>query len=118
MTVVKQFFPEEGTIQVHQLRVCPCPQLPIGYYWYGGKFHSSGKVPGWVDRLLSANSSDDSPDDIENEELTNTDDVGEDPEEHNYDSEIDVEKERQTNAGDVNDGSAKHSDDLGDDRQQ
>ena len=40
VTVVKQFFPEEGTIQVHQLRVRPCPQLPIGYYWYGGKHHS------------------------------------------------------------------------------
>ena len=25
VTVVKQFFPEEGNIQVHQLRVCPCP---------------------------------------------------------------------------------------------
>ena len=44
---------------MHQLRVCPCPQLPIGYYWYGGNRHSSGKVPSWVDKLLSASSSND-----------------------------------------------------------
>ena len=101
MTVVKQFFPEEGTIQVHQLRVHPCPQLPIGYYWYGGKRHSSGKVPVWVDKLLSANSSNDFPDDIENEELIRADDVRDDPEECNNDSEVDVEKERWTNTDDV-----------------
>ena len=59
VSVVKQYFPEEGSIQVHQLRVCPCPQLPTGYYWYGGKRHSSGKVPGWVDKLLSTGSSND-----------------------------------------------------------
>ena len=53
MTVVKQFFPEEGNIQVHQLRVCSCPQLPIGYYWYNGRCHSSGKTPKWVHKLLS-----------------------------------------------------------------
>ena len=62
VSVVKQYFPEEGSIQVHQLRVRPCPQLPTGYYWYGGKRHSSGKVPGWVDKLLSAGSSNDSYD--------------------------------------------------------
>ena len=71
-----------------------------------------------MDKLLSANSSKDSPDDIENEELTNTDDVGEDPEEPSNDSEINVEKERWTDAGDVKDDSAKHSDDLGDDRKR
>ena len=48
----KQFFPEEGTIQVHQLRACPCPQLPIRFYWYGGNRISSGGVPQWVERLL------------------------------------------------------------------
>jgi len=48
----KQFFPEERTIQVHQLRACPCPQLPTGFYWYGGNRFSSGGVPQWVERLL------------------------------------------------------------------
>ena len=56
VTVVKQFFPEAGTIQVHQLRVCPCLHLPIGYYWYGRKRHSCGKTPGWVEKLLSEGS--------------------------------------------------------------
>ena len=65
---------------------------------------------------MSANSSDNSLDDIESKELINTDDVREDPEEHNDDSEIDVERERRTDAGDVKDDSAKHSEDLGDDR--
>ena len=32
VSVVKQFFPEEGGIQVHQLRAYVCPQLPIGYH--------------------------------------------------------------------------------------
>ena len=56
VTVVKLYFPEEGSIQVHQLRVCPCPQFPIGYYWYGGNRHSTGKTPKWVERLLSEGS--------------------------------------------------------------
>ena len=116
VTVVKQYFPEEGTIQVHQLRVRPCPQLPIGYYWYGGKRHSSGKVPEWVNKLLSVNSSNDFPDGIENEELISADDVRDNPEECNNDSEVDVENERWTNADDVKDSSEKHSDDLEDDR--
>ena len=51
LTVTKQFFPEEGTIQIHQLRVCPCPQLPVGFYWYGGTRHSAGGVPRWVEEL-------------------------------------------------------------------
>ena len=54
MTVVKQFFPEEGSIQVHQLRVCVCPQFPIGYYWYGGNRHCAGRTPTWVEGVLSS----------------------------------------------------------------
>ena len=54
ITVVKVFFPDDGPIQVHQSRACMCPeQLPAGFYWYGGNRKSAGKVPKWVDRLLS-----------------------------------------------------------------
>ena len=63
VTVVKQFFPEEGSIQVHQLRVCRCPQLPIGYYWYGGNRHSAGRTPRWLERMLSTESWQDEDDD-------------------------------------------------------
>lgn len=36
-TLVKVYFPEEGPIQVHLSRVCPCPPLlPASFYWYGG----------------------------------------------------------------------------------
>ena len=54
VTVVKQLFPEEGSIQVHQLRVCVCPQFPIGYYWYGGNRHCVGRTPTWVEGILSS----------------------------------------------------------------
>ena len=51
LTVTKQFFPEESTIQIHQLRMCPCPQLPIGFYWYGGNSHSTVNISEWVEKL-------------------------------------------------------------------
>lgn len=59
VAVKKHFFPEEGTIRVHQLRACPCPQLPIGYYWYGENRHSTSIVPRWVEKLLQSNVSKD-----------------------------------------------------------
>ena len=53
ITVVKVYFPEEGPLQVHQLRVCQCPSgLPVGFYWYGGTRKSSGRVPQWVERIV------------------------------------------------------------------
>ena len=49
MTVVKVYFPEEGTIQVHENRVCLCPsEMPIGFYWYGGNRKSQGRIPRWL----------------------------------------------------------------------
>jgi len=57
--VEKQFFPEEGTIQVHQLRACSCLQLPIGFYWYGGNRYSTISVPRWVEKLLQSDVSKD-----------------------------------------------------------
>ena len=39
---------------VHQLRVCPSPdQLQAGFYWYGARRHSPGRVPNWLQRLLT-----------------------------------------------------------------
>ena len=38
VTAVKVYFPREDPIQVHQLRVKPCPRgFTAGYYWYGSK---------------------------------------------------------------------------------
>ena len=47
-TVVKV---EEGSIQG---RVCSCPpRLPAGFYWYGGRRKSPGRLPPWLAKLLS-----------------------------------------------------------------
>ena len=36
-SVVPVYFPEKGSIQIHQTRVNPCTgKLPAGFYWYGG----------------------------------------------------------------------------------
>ena len=41
-------------MKIHQLRVCPCPDLlPPGFYWYGNRRRSPGRIPRWVDRFLS-----------------------------------------------------------------
>ena len=55
VTVVKVYFPEEGLLQVHQLRICQCPSgLPVGFYWYGKTWKSSGRVPQWAERIVEA----------------------------------------------------------------
>ena len=54
VTVVPVHFPESGSIQVHQSRVCCCPpKWPTGFYWYGGNKLSRGGVPRWLEKLLS-----------------------------------------------------------------
>uniref|UniRef100_A0A1X7U613 Uncharacterized protein n=1 Tax=Amphimedon queenslandica TaxID=400682 RepID=A0A1X7U613_AMPQE len=51
--VVPVYFPEICSIQVHLSRVTPVPpRWPIGFYWYGGKKLSRGKVPLWVEHML------------------------------------------------------------------
>ena len=76
VTAVKVYFPQDGQIQVHQQRVTRCPpQLIVGYYWYGPKKHSDGKVPQWIERLTKEN---ESPTEIS---VTDTDAVGHDSEE-------------------------------------
>lgn len=53
VSVSKVYFPQEGSIQVHQSRVCPCPpEFPAGYFWYGPKRHSPGRPPKWTQSLL------------------------------------------------------------------
>ena len=53
VTVVPVHFPESGTIQVHQSRVCPCPpKWPAGFYWYGGNKLSHGRMLKWLEDLL------------------------------------------------------------------
>ena len=57
VTATKVYFPQEGQIQVHQQRVTRCPpDLIAGYYWYGPKKHSSGKVPMWIEKLIEKES--------------------------------------------------------------
>ena len=59
------YFPQDSQIQVHQMRVTPCPQeFPAGYYWYGTKRHGPGYPPKWVDKLLN------------DEEVENVNDAG------------------------------------------
>ena len=53
LSVLKVYYPQEGTIQVHQERICFCPpELPVGYFWYGTRRHSVGRPPRWVQNLL------------------------------------------------------------------
>ena len=54
VTVVKVYAPQDGQIQVHQMRVAPCPpEFPAGFYWYGSRRSSPGRPPKWVNRLLN-----------------------------------------------------------------
>lgn len=49
VTDAKVQLPEDGSIKVHQLRVCPCPPLLLaGFYWYVGSRKSPGRVPQWM----------------------------------------------------------------------
>ena len=48
------YFPRDGLVNVHQLRVMKCPvQFPAGYYWYDQKQHSPERIPGWLENLLN-----------------------------------------------------------------
>ena len=51
-TVTKVYFPEDGPLHIHQSRVQPCPpSFPSGFYWYGSKRYSPGKMPQWIQTL-------------------------------------------------------------------
>ena len=57
---VEKVYRTKQQLRVHQSRVkfCP-PDLPPGYYWYGRRHHSQGKVPQWVESLTSSTGSTD-----------------------------------------------------------
>jgi hypothetical protein len=60
VTAVKVYFPREDPIQVHQLRVKPCPPgFTAGFYWYGAKRRGPGRPPRWVQDVLSGHESSD-----------------------------------------------------------
>ena len=52
MSVVKVYFSQDPSLQVHLSRV-QCWTSPLGYYWYGSKRRGPGRPPKWVDQLLS-----------------------------------------------------------------
>ena len=55
VTLCKVYFPQEKNIQVHQMRIQPCPMnFPTGYYWYGSNRVGPGRPPKWVDQLMAA----------------------------------------------------------------
>ena len=94
VVVSKVYFPDDGQIQVHQLRVTPCPvSFPSGYYWYGRKKHSLGCMPKW---LLTLNKKDDDTNQADHEQTLDTDpdcsDSEEDSSNNDSDSESDDEE--------------------------
>ena len=59
LTVKKVYFPEDPSVTVHRLRVCPSPDmLPAGFYWYGAKRRSPSRTPPWLQRMLNTATSD------------------------------------------------------------
>ena len=57
VTVTQVYFPRY-TIQVQLNCVAPCPlHLPAGFYWYGPRYKSPDKPPGWVEDILCDGSS-------------------------------------------------------------
>ena len=54
VTAAKVYFPQDGTIRVHQSRVTSCPEaFPAGYFWYGNRRRRPGRPPRWLEALQS-----------------------------------------------------------------
>jgi len=67
ITATKVYFPDDGQIQVHQQCVTKCPpEFIAGYYWYGPKKCSAGKIPQWVTTLCPIKPSTPSDTTVEN----------------------------------------------------
>ena len=61
MTAVKVYRTQDGQIQVHKSRAKPWPgDIVSGFYWYGRKKHSPGRLPQWLQSLTEAQESQDS----------------------------------------------------------
>ena len=52
-TVVKvyMYFLQYGRIQVHQTWIQHCPDIPAGFYWYGGKQSGPGRPAKWTSNM-------------------------------------------------------------------
>ena len=63
LRVSKVYFQEDPSMLVHQLRVCPSPdQLPAGFFWYGARRRSPGRIPNWLQRWLNQAAGHERPD--------------------------------------------------------
>ena len=53
VSITKVYFPQDGTICVHQswVRMCP-PEFPGGFFWYGEGGRRPGRPPRWVAKVL------------------------------------------------------------------
>ena len=57
---IKIYFPEDGTIKVHQSRVSPCPLgFPAGCYWYRENCKCAS-LPKWAASLFQEPTQNDS----------------------------------------------------------
>ena len=73
--VTSVYFPTTEAIKIHLSRVKACPpNLPAGFYWYGGNKKSLGHTPKWVDGLLSQDVSNNS--DVDDSDSHDTQDLG------------------------------------------
>ena len=89
VVVSKVYFPDDGQIQVHQLRVTPCPsQFPSGYYWYGRKKHSPGRIPKWLLAINPDDTNAHTPSSTDEEVLSDTDTNESDAEESDPSSDV------------------------------
>ena len=43
ITVTKNYFPDDPSIQIYQSRVQHCPSFPTEFYWYGTKRSKPGR---------------------------------------------------------------------------
>ena len=91
------YFPDDGSIQIHQSRVTRCPlKFPAGYYWYGNKRKGPGRPPKWVDDLLTTGEDREMPPsqtDLPETDIKSQSEVAQEPEVCDSDSEQEVEAE-------------------------
>ena len=88
LTVQKVYFPNDGSIQIHQSRVTRCPlKFPASYYWYGNKRKGPGRPPKWVNDLLTTGEDRKMPPDLPETDIESQSEVAEEAEMCDSDSE-------------------------------